>query len=221
MSTDLENSKQFWSSFYAEDIRSERVLPPSQFAAFVAQELEPHTAILDVGCGEGRDSIFFAEMGFQVIALDRCPDAIRLANEKSQRRQLSNLRFVVSDLNSEFLQEIISSVGNGKLCVYARFFLHAISQAEQTRFFETLSMNIGNGSLLAFEYRTEEDRFLEKSTQSHFRRYQTSEYLNRELESLNFIKRYAVEGRGFAKYKCDDAIVARCIFEKKSTADSP
>ena len=66
MSTDLENSEQFWSSFYAEDIRSERVLPPSQFAAFVAQELEPHTAILDVGCGEGRDSIFLRRWAFKL-----------------------------------------------------------------------------------------------------------------------------------------------------------
>ena len=43
---------------------------PSPFATWVADRLEPRQHILDVGCGNGRDSVYFAEQGHRVTALD-------------------------------------------------------------------------------------------------------------------------------------------------------
>jgi cyclopropane fatty-acyl-phospholipid synthase-like methyltransferase len=215
MSQQLVDREDYWTSFYAAKSRGGSLMPPSQFAAFVAQELDPKSAIFDVGCGNGRDSLFFAEMGFKVVALDASENAISFVENKASERDLDNIKFIVSDINGPKLQETIGQLENTKACIYARFFLHAINKQEQATFLETLSGSLKSGNRLAFEYRTTEDQFLQKEAPPHFRRYQSAADLNRQLQNFGFEQIYAIEGQGYAKYKTDDAIVARCIFEKR------
>lgn len=214
MNEQFVDRKGYWASFYSAESRGRSLMPPSQFAAFVAQELEPASAIFDVGCGNGRDSLFFAEMGFKVVSLDGSKDAIRFVEEQAKERDLENIKFIVGDIKGPKLREAIEQLESKKVCIYARFFLHAISEKEQEIFLETLSDNLRPGSLVAFEYRTVDDQFLQKEAPPHFRRYQSSESLKAKLQDAGFEEIYAIEGQGFAKYKMDDAIVARCIFEK-------
>lgn len=214
MDEQFVDRNDYWASFYSAKSRGGSLMPPSQFAAFVAQEIEPTGVIFDVGCGNGRDSLFFAEMGFKVVSLDASQDAIRFVEEKAKERNLDNIKFVVSDIKGPKLRETIDQLAKRKVCIYARFFLHAINLDEQTVFLQVLSDTLKSGSRLTFEYRITEDQYLEKDAPPHFRRYQSAESLNAQLRDLGFKEIYAIEGQGFAKYKSDDAIVARCIFEK-------
>ena len=43
--------------------------------------LEANTSILDFGCGSGRDTKYFLEMGYQVTAIDGSAELCRLASE--------------------------------------------------------------------------------------------------------------------------------------------
>ncbi|MGH7332884.1 MAG: class I SAM-dependent methyltransferase [Candidatus Rokuibacteriota bacterium] len=43
---------------------------PSKFAREVSAHLRPGARVLDLGCGEGRDSVFFATCGFEVVGVD-------------------------------------------------------------------------------------------------------------------------------------------------------
>jgi tellurite methyltransferase len=43
---------------------------PSKFARAVSRRLQPGARVLDLGCGEGRDSVFFATCGFEVVGVD-------------------------------------------------------------------------------------------------------------------------------------------------------
>ena len=43
---------------------------PSDFALEVARLVRPGDYVLDLGCGEGRDSVFFAERGAVVFGVD-------------------------------------------------------------------------------------------------------------------------------------------------------
>jgi len=45
--------------------------------------LKPGAAILDLGCGSGRDSKFFLAQGFQVTAIDATAEMTRLAGENT------------------------------------------------------------------------------------------------------------------------------------------
>ena len=60
--------------------------------------LPPRPArILDLGCGTGWTSLFFARAGYEVVGVDIAPDMIRLANELRDREGLTGASFVVSD----------------------------------------------------------------------------------------------------------------------------
>jgi len=47
--------------------------------------------IIELGAGLGRDTIFFAKNSINVEALDYSPSAIKIINEKAEKKSLSNL----------------------------------------------------------------------------------------------------------------------------------
>lgn len=47
------------------------------------------TTLLELGAGQGRDALFFAEQGFDVHALDYAPSAIEMINRKARQAGLS------------------------------------------------------------------------------------------------------------------------------------
>ena len=47
--------------------------------------------IIELGAGLGRDTIFFAQNSINVKALDYSPSAIRIINEKAEKKNLTNL----------------------------------------------------------------------------------------------------------------------------------
>jgi tellurite methyltransferase len=64
---------------------------PSGLAREIADRLSPGSRVLDLGCGEGRDSVYFASRGFEVTGLDVSPEALakgrRLAEEREVKVQ--------------------------------------------------------------------------------------------------------------------------------------
>ncbi len=204
----------YWSAFYSAKSGGGKLMPPSQFAAFVAAEIEPECAVFDIGCGNGRDSLFFAELGFKVVSLDASNAAITVARAQSEERGLKNIQFLQANITSPALRSSIDQLDGKAACIYSRFFLHAITEGEQVQFFDTLADTLLPGHLVAFEYRITADQAIEKEAPPHYRRYQDAVDVNSQLEARNFKALYTVEGQGFAKYKTEDAIVARCLFEK-------
>jgi 2-polyprenyl-3-methyl-5-hydroxy-6-metoxy-1,4-benzoquinol methylase len=74
---DREVMQDMWNDRYRE---SETVFghEANQFLVEVAADLEPGTA-LDLGCGQGRNALWLAELGFTVTGLDLSPVAIEQA----------------------------------------------------------------------------------------------------------------------------------------------
>lgn len=191
-------------------------MPPSQFAAFVAQEIHKDCLILDVGCGNGRDSLFFAFQGFEVIGIDASEQALKVSRDLVEEKKLTHVQFLEMNIQEEQFGDLLIKYSGKRKCVYARFLLHAITEDEQDALLNDLQSGLQAGDVIAFEYRTLDDADLGKEALPHYRRYQTSKSLNAKLASLGFEEDYTVEGRGFAKFKSEDAIVARCVFKKAS-----
>jgi len=57
----------------------------------------PPARLLDLGCGTGWSSIFFAKRGYEVVGVDICADMIHHARQNREARVLDNLQFQVSD----------------------------------------------------------------------------------------------------------------------------
>jgi len=77
------NARQFFDSTVNVDMSS-------LYAAFT-EHLAPNARVLDAGCGSGRDSKAFCEMGYQVEAFDASSEMVTLASQHAAVpvRQLS------------------------------------------------------------------------------------------------------------------------------------
>jgi 2-polyprenyl-3-methyl-5-hydroxy-6-metoxy-1,4-benzoquinol methylase len=66
---------RYWDEYYKKDAAPSF---PSPFAGYVANKLRTKQNILEIGCGNGRDSKFFSSKGHHVTGLDRSGEAIEL-----------------------------------------------------------------------------------------------------------------------------------------------
>ena len=66
---------------------------------------QPPGRLLDLGCGTGWTSAFFARRGYRVVGQDIAPDMIRFAEQNKTRYEASQLEFIVSDYESMSFSE--------------------------------------------------------------------------------------------------------------------
>jgi SAM-dependent methyltransferase len=92
------NQQEVWDREHASQqaFATMHTLKPSrtmqQFAQFLVQVgVSPgqERLILDIGCGKGRNSIFFAQLGYQVFANDFSEKALDDARQRTAQHQVS------------------------------------------------------------------------------------------------------------------------------------
>jgi SAM-dependent methyltransferase len=198
----------YWNRAY-EVLDLPRV--PSQFAAFVANEVSRDTTIIDLGCGNGKDVFFFKSLGFKAIGVDASKSAIEYCNkEGASADELVKHLFIHSDV-VEYLREI----GNNEfspVCFYSRFLYHSLDDIQAIQFIRELAICIYKNKCNAYlEFRSFADINGTKITPDHFRRFETSEMFSKKCDQYGLSISYLVEGRGFAKWRDDDAIVIRAV----------
>lgn len=215
---EVENRTGYWDGYYSNDplIRKQ---PPSQFAAFVASECSDFPLIVDVGCGNGRDTLFFAQLGYSTIGIDKSSAAIDQSIQKIMGYDQKKDHHTFICLNVNELPEaeiLISKLQKKRKVIYSRFFLHAITEEEQNAFMDFSFNCMQNGDVLALEFRTTLDQSREKVTGTHYRRYINAEQLvNNLTDNYSCSLQYFATGTGFAKFRTDDAYVARIILVKE------
>ena len=70
-----ENHKEYFDRTFSLD--------PSSFLAPLAERLSSGAMVLDVGCGSGRDLLWFKNKGFEVIGFEKSSGLAELAMEHS------------------------------------------------------------------------------------------------------------------------------------------
>jgi SAM-dependent methyltransferase len=205
-----------WETFYAGRTVGQ-LEPPSQFAAFVIGEVSKGCLVVDIGCGSGRDSFFFASQGHPVVGVDASHAAVQHC-QRTGTSTGSDAMFLCADVREKTLRDNLERAmtqggANENLLFYSRFFLHAITEDAEDAVLELVRL-LGNSrhTKLALEFRTKRDTTLPKTTAQHYRRFIDPLELFRKASQLRFSLDYFVEGFGYAKYRSDDAYVARCLF---------
>jgi len=86
----LNLQRQHWDDTFSRkfDFFGNGPSEPAQIAAEMFKQ-EGKSKILELGCGQGRDTFFFAANGFQVNTLDYSESAIQAITEKAQAVGLS------------------------------------------------------------------------------------------------------------------------------------
>jgi len=95
-----ENPKEYFERTFSLD--------PSSFLAPVAERLSSGAMVLDVGCGSGRDLLWFKNKGFEVIGFERSAGLAELAREHSGVEVIEG-DFETYDFSSISADAIISS----------------------------------------------------------------------------------------------------------------
>ena len=206
--------KDYWDKYYSEGSVGRF---PSQFAAFVINEFPDREKFIDLGCGNGRDSFFFATNGKTVLGSDGSTTVIEKCREHVKATAMSNIEFTeLSFSKAQSCDEFVAAHGElwSGAIIYARFFLHAINDAEEEEFFNLCHRLLGDNGKLCLEFRTDRDKLQPKVTGAHYRRFISPVDFISTVNRLGMKIEYYNDGFGMAKHKSDDAHVARAILSK-------
>jgi len=199
-------NKEYWQSIYSD---SKVPTFPSQFSVFVQSWLSCSDAtIIEVGCGNGRDSKFFHQIGHTVTVSDQviCDELQRFA---MARHDFAAVETSIVDAVGSLRQAVDFSQ---PVVLYSRFFQHAISEADQLVMLNSLSSVLHKDSILFFEFRLDGDADSPKEFgTTHFRRFQSADEFRAVLAETGFECLYSCEGTGYARYKSEDPHVGRFV----------
>ena len=188
---------------------------PSLFAQEVGTMLTPAKNILELGCGNGRDSLDFLGLGLNVVAIDSSDGVIAQLKEKYEE---NNIYFICDDFVSS------SAIFSGQYdYVYSRFTLHAITEEQETEVLHNVYKVLKKNGLFFIEVRSVNDELYGQGEKvgensyifdGHFRRFIKMKALVNKMKLIGFEMVSAVEKRGFAPFQGSNPPIIRIIAKR-------
>ena len=206
--------KNYWESYYKQQNEN---LEPSLFSRYICEHYAtPQKTLIELGCGNGRDAVFFANERLNVTAIDQCEDEIKLLTIKYE--QLKNIQFVVGDFSNLPDKEKTDFI-------YSRFTLHSVSKEQEQRTLAWSYRNLKVGGYLCIEVRGQKNEIyklgkkVEDETDAyiyndHYRRFLNFDYLCIDLQNLGFQIGFSAEEKGFAPFAGQNETYIRVIAKK-------
>lgn len=209
----FDRDKPYWNSFYGRESAAQ---DPSPFAQEMQPRLTAGKFLVDMGCGNGRDSLYFASHGMRVLGVDASDVAIKALKEKesANKLQFRCADFVTLDLPP-------SSVD---YC-YCRFTLHAVNEKQATAMLKNIYRLLKPAGELFIEARSIYDPLCGKGEQvgenayvydAHYRRFLAPQQVRKELEQLGFYILFCEVSDTFAPYQGEKPPVLRVIAKKRN-----
>lgn len=209
--------EDYWNKYYANRTEiSELEEAPSLFASDMLQRyMECGKNLVELGCGNGRDSLYFAKNGLNVTGIDASQIAI---DKLRENHSMDHCVFICDDFVSvESIYQI-----QYDYC-YSRFTLHAINERQETQILKkAYDMLKGNGYLF-IEARSIKDKkygvgqAVEKNAfiyDGHYRRFIDLAELLLKLKDIGFSIIESAESDQFAPLKGDNAVCIRVVAQK-------
>ena len=213
LSSDFDRDTEYWNLYYQENKAPES---PSLFAEWVLDNMQTNKNLLELGCGNGRDSLYFYKNGMNVTAVDASEKTINQLRNKCKE---DNICFICDDFVCS------SAIFAGQYeYVYSRFSLHAINEKQETEVITNVYRVLKQGGKFYIEVRSVNDELYGKGEkvgndsyyfEGHYRRFLRIEILEEKLKVAGFNISYAQESKGFAPYQDKDPYVIRIVAEKR------
>jgi adenylylsulfate kinase-like enzyme len=207
------NEQIYWNNYYENKLASEL---PSPFALDIFPKLEKGKHLADLGCGNGRDSLFFAKNGLNVCAIDRSEQAIYTLRKSKNNAQ--SLEFICGNFTDN--ETLYSKRFD---YIYSRFTIHSIFAKEQPKMLRNVFNALNPNGLFFIEARSVKDSIFGKGTMienncyihdGHFRRFIVLDDLLKDLETVGFKIENSQEQSGFAKFENEDPVAIRVVAKK-------
>lgn len=199
----MENSysKDFWKdTFYPNH---NRIAKESSFANFCLERTKNRESILDISCGDGRDSHFFGNNGRIVYAFD--------LGEFISKESSNFINFKKYNLESK--KQGFGYPKNFFRNVYCRFVLHAVPEHIEDNLLFNANFCLIEGGKIFIEARSDKGEISE-NIHKHYRRLINMRSVIRKLRNLNFRILYTDENRGISVFNNEDPVLIRIVAEK-------
>lgn len=145
----MKDQLTHWNNAHTNQWLHEHSAQETDFARDVHAYIPASSTILELGCGEGNDSFYFAEQGHVVTATDFSDVAI---TQNTERWTNDNLTFAVQDLAQPFPQADASFD-----VIYTRLSLHYFTDDTTRRIFKDIARILKPGGLLCFMCKSTQD----------------------------------------------------------------
>ena len=200
----------YWDNYYNNITNTKE----SSFARFVKKRIKKNSELIDIGCGNGRDSFFFSKNNLNVTAIDISKNAIK----KNSMKKRKNLKFLRFDTSKDTLKKKFD-------IFYCRFFIHAISKKTEEKLIFLIKKNKKKNSLAFFEFRNHKDKIFEGKNKKkhndivefekgHFRRIiKPSEFINAFKNKIKLRVIYNKSAKNLSIVNKDNPNLSRIIFK--------
>lgn len=199
-----------WDKFYNSVYKNKLLDKGSSFAKFSLKKMQTCDIVLDLACGNGRDSRYFHQKGKKVIGIDKSSIVIKKNNSIFKKK---DFMFYKADLSVKIPKKICQ-IKKAK-CFYSRFFIHTLNNKSIIKFINNLSKCLNKNDKLFLEYRSFEDKNRSKMYNDHYRNFIKTNFLEKLLNKKGLISIYFKKGVGLAKFGKEDPFVARHIIIRK------
>lgn len=137
------DQKNHWNNLHSQGKLTQHATSETEFAQYVQNIIPEKSKILELGCGAGNDSNFFANNKHTVIATDFSPVAVE-QNRKTYSS--SNVTFEVLDMSTG----VFSFKNETFDVVYARLSLHYFNDQITKQIFKEINRILKPGGKLCF-----------------------------------------------------------------------
>lgn len=199
----------YWNKFY----KKFKVEQQSKFALFVYKKLiklKKKFKMIDVGCGNGRDTIFFIKKKIDIIGLDQ-------SNVIKKNKNIFKKNFVKKNIcmkNLDFKKKFD--------VLYARFFIHTINAMEQENFLNNVKKIMRKSGLIFLEFRTIKDPLIKRGIKiskyerydDHYRRFIDPNEFKNKLRKMSYKIIYFKTSNKYSVYQNQRPHICRIILKK-------
>jgi cyclopropane fatty-acyl-phospholipid synthase-like methyltransferase len=162
------NDRETWDAEY----RDHRAIPSSDrdAPARAVQALEPlleledGSTVLDIGCGNGRNTAHFAGQGHDVIARDLSEEALRLARGRIHRDGIADR---VDIGQADVLDGLDIDAGSIDLIIDAYVSCHFLDAVDRRRYWDAVTRVLREGGAVLWTGMSVRDGYYRRLSSSH------------------------------------------------------
>jgi tellurite methyltransferase len=211
--------KRYWNEFYEQNGQSSELVKNSSFADFCLENYfsRENINIIELGCGNGRDALFFAKNQISTIAIDQSIAGINATKDKMP----SEISDFIQAEAADFINVDYNQYGTVE-AFYSRFTIHSITQNDEDILLSKVFNKLNSKGLLCIEVRTTKDPLFGIGEQcdentfitDHKRRFICTKVFLDKVLKMGFNLRFFDEANNLSIHKNDNPVLMRIILEK-------
>ena len=180
----------YWQRMYKKD--NVFGIGPTKLAIIADKIMKKNNirTILELGCGQGRDCVFFAEKGYFITATDFSIDAVNFVKKIAKENKLENLKVQLQDMQKEV------NFNEKYDCVYSNLALQFFNESELSEIFAKIASCLNSNGLFIFSTKKPGDKYYrygEKISESAYKKNLVRYFFDKDTIHNLVMKQFKID----------------------------